>query len=99
MSLQDKIKNLIPLYDRILIKKINESEQTTSGGIFIPEQAKEKAQTGTIIATGKGKVLQNGSIQQMTVKVGDQVFFGKFSGVEVGEDYVILKEDEVLGIL
>lgn len=99
MSLQDRIKGITPLHDRILIKKNNSSEEITKGGIYIPEQAKERAQTGLVVAVGKGKPLPNGEVQLMSIKQNDEIFFGKFAGVEVGEDYIILREDEVLGIL
>ncbi len=90
-----------PLQDRILIRR-TEEEETTSGGIIIPDAAKEKPQQGVIIATGKGKVQDDGTLIPLDVKVGDQVLFGKYSGTEVtldGEEYAILREDDVLAVV
>lgn len=90
-----------PLQDRILIRRV-ESEEEFRGGIVIPDTAKEKPQEGEIVAVGDGKVLDNGQRQPMAVKVGDRVLFGKYSGTEVtldDEEYLIMREDEVLGIL
>ena len=90
-----------PLQDRILIRRV-ESEEEFRGGIVIPDTAKEKPQEGEIVAVGDGKVLDNGQRQPMSVKVGDRVLFGKYSGTEVtldDEEYLIMREDEVLGIL
>ena len=93
--------NIKPLHDRILIKQL-ESEQKTAAGIIIPDTAQEKTQLGEVIAAGDGKILQDGSKRPMNVKAGDTILFGKYSGTEVkfdGQDYLILKEDEVLGIV
>jgi chaperonin GroES len=90
-----------PLQDRILVQR-TESEDKTAGGIIIPDSAKEKPQEGTVIAVGKGKVRDDGNISPLDVQVGDNVLFGKYSGSDVrldGEDYVILREDDVLAIL
>lgn len=90
-----------PLQDRILIRRI-ESEEEFRGGIVIPDTAKEKPQEGEIVAVGAGKMLDNGQLQPMSVKVGDRVLFGKYSGTEVtldDQEYLIMREDEVLGIL
>ena len=90
-----------PLQDRILIRRV-ESDEEFRGGIVIPDTAKEKPQEGEIVAVGDGKVLDNGQRQPMAVKVGDRVLFGKYSGTEVtldDEEYLIMREDEVLGIL
>ena len=90
-----------PLQDRILIKRI-EKEEKTSGGIIIPDTAKEKPQEGEVVAIGNGKRLDNGSVQPLDVKVGDRILFGKYSGSEIkidGLEHLILREDEVLGIL
>ena len=92
--------NFQPLHDRVLVKR-TEREETTSGGIIIPESAKEKPQEGEVIAVGKGKKLENGSRQEMDVTAGDKILFGKYSGNEIkmdGVEYVILREDEILGI-
>lgn len=89
-----------PLQDRILIQRVEEEEKT-AGGIIIPDSAKEKPQEGRVIAVGKGKVLDNGQIAPLEVAEGDRVLFGKYAGTDVtldGEDYVILREDDVLAI-
>ena len=88
-----------PLYDRVLVKRL-ENEQTSAGGIIIPDTAQEKTQYGTIVSAGEGKVANDGSVRALKVKAGDKVVFGKFSGTEVafgGEEYLILKEEEILG--
>jgi chaperonin GroES len=90
-----------PLHDRVLIKRIEEQE-TVRGGIIIPDTAKEKPQEGEVMAVGTGKRLENGQITPMEVKSGDRVLFGKYSGTEIkldGEEMLILREDEILGIL
>ncbi|MBL8150272.1 MAG: co-chaperone GroES [Blastocatellia bacterium] len=92
---------LRPLHDRILVKRIEEKEQIR-GGIIIPDTAKEKPQEGEVIAVGQGKVLENGTRLEMAVKAGDKILFGKYSGTEVkidGTEYLIMREDEVLGIV
>ena len=88
------------LQDQIIVKRIEEGE-TTSGGIIIPDTAKEKAQEGKVIAVGKGKIHDDGKLQKLDVKKGDRVLFGKFAGTEVtleGEEHVMIREDDVLGI-
>jgi chaperonin GroES len=90
-----------PLQDRILIKRI-ENEAKTSGGIIIPDAAKEKPQEGKVVAVGNGKKLDDGSTVPMDVKKGDTILFGKYSGSEIkldGVEHLILREDEILGIL
>ncbi len=90
-----------PLQDRILIRRLD-SEEEMSGGIVIPDTAKEKPQEGEVVAVGDGKVLDNGQKQEMTVKVGDRILFDKYGGTEVkidDEELLIMREDEVLGIL
>ncbi len=90
-----------PLYDRVLIKRL-ENEQKTAGGIFIPDTAQEKTQYGMVVAVGQGKLNNDGTVRTMNVKEGDKILFGKFSGTEVsvkGEDYLILREEEVLAKL
>jgi len=90
-----------PLQDRILVKRIQE-EETTKGGIIIPDTAKEKPQQGKVEAVGKGKVLDNGSRVEPDVKVGDTILFGKYAGTEVkleGEEYLIMREDDILGVI
>ena len=90
-----------PLQDRIIIERIDE-EETSKGGILIPDTAKEKSQEGKVVAVGKGRVLEDGKIQKLDVKKGDQVLFSKFAGTEItleGEERLILREDDVLGIV
>jgi chaperonin GroES len=90
-----------PLQDRILIKRIDKEEKT-SGGIIIPDTAKEKPQEGEVVAAGNGKRLDDGKVAPMDVKTGDRVLFGKYSGSEIkidGEEHLILREEEILGIL
>ena len=90
-----------PLHDRVLIKRIEEQE-TVRGGIIIPDTAKEKPQEGEIIAAGTGKRLDNGQVTPLEVQEGDRVLFGKYSGTEIkldGQEYLILREDEILGIV
>ena len=93
--------NIRPLYDRIVVKRIEEQESTRSG-IIIPDSAKEKPQEGQVLAAGHGKRLENGQLVALDVKVGDRILFGKYSGSEVkldGTEYIIMREDDVLGIL
>ncbi len=90
---------LTPLGDRILIRRTEEDEQTTSGGIIIPDTAKEKPQEGEVIAVGHGRLLDNGQRQAIDVAVGDTILFGKYSGTEVtyeSEELLILREDDIL---
>ncbi len=89
-----------PLQDRILLRRIEEDE-TTAGGIIIPDTAKEKPQEGKVIAVGKGKVLEDGKVQKLDVKKGDRVLFSKYAGTEVnieGDEHLIIREDDVLGV-
>jgi chaperonin GroES len=93
--------NIRPLYDRIVIKRIEEQE-TVQGGIIIPDSAKEKPQEGEVVAVGQGKRLENGKVVALDVQKGDRILFGKYSGSEIkldGEEYLIMREDEVLGII
>jgi chaperonin GroES len=90
-----------PLHDRILAKRIAEEEKT-KGGIIIPDAAKEKPQEGIVVAVGDGKTLENGTKTPLQVKAGDKILFGKYSGTEIkvdGEEHLILREDDVLGIV
>ena len=90
-----------PLHDRILVKRIEEKE-TKKGGIIIPDTAKEKPQEGEVIAAGMGKILEDGTKVALEVKAGDRVLFGKYAGSEIrldDQDYLILREDDVLAIL
>ncbi len=90
-----------PLYDRIMVRRIEEKE-TVQGGIIIPDTAKEKPQEGEVVAVGQGKRLEDGKIVPLDVKVGDRILFGKYSGSDIkldGEEYMIMREDEVLGVI
>src|SRR5882672_7915288 len=96
-----KLMTVRPLHDRVLIKRIEEQE-TVKGGIIIPDTAKEKSQEGEVVAVGTGKTLENGSVTPLEVKKGDRILFGKYSGTEIkvdAQDYLILREDEIIGIL
>jgi chaperonin GroES len=89
-----------PLQDRILVKRVDE-EETTAGGIIIPDSAKEKPQEGLVSAVGPGKTLENGSIAEMGVKQGDRILFSKYAGTDVtvdGDEHIIIREDDVLAI-
>jgi chaperonin GroES len=93
--------NVRPLHDRLIVRRLEEKE-TVKGGIIIPDTAKEKPQEGEVIAAGNGKVLDNGTKIPMDVKAGDKVLFGKYSGTDIkidGQEYLILREDEVLAIV
>ena len=90
-----------PLQDRVLVKRL-ESEEKSKGGIIIPDTAKEKPQEGKVVAVGKGKVGDDGKVHQLDVKKGDKVLFSKYSGTEVnieGEEHLIIREDDVLGVI
>jgi chaperonin GroES len=93
--------NIRPLYDRIVVKRIEEQESTRNG-IIIPDSAKEKPQQGKVIAAGAGKTKDDGKRQPLDVKAGDTILFGKYSGQEIkldGEEYLIMREDEVLAVI
>ncbi len=94
--------NIQPLGDRVVIKAL-EAEAKTKGGIVIPDTAKEKPQEGKVVAVGKGKVLENGTVQRPEVKVGDKVLYGKYSGNEIttkeGEELLIMREEDILAII
>jgi chaperonin GroES len=90
-----------PLQDRVIVKRLEEEEKT-KGGIIIPDSAKEKPQEGKVIAVGKGKMTEDGKLIPLDVKVGDKILFGKYSGTEVkfeGEEHLIMREDDILGII
>lgn len=90
-----------PLQDRLVVRRLTEEEKTT-GGIIIPDTAKEKPQEGEVVAVGSGKVLDNGKVQVPDVKPGDKILFSKYSGTEVkidGEEYLVVREDDVLGVI
>jgi len=93
--------NIQPLHDRVIVKRIDEGEQVR-GGIIIPDSAKEKPQEGEVIAAGLGKYKEDGSRQALDVKPGDRVLFGKYGGSEIkvdGEDLLMMREDEILGVI
>jgi chaperonin GroES len=90
-----------PLHDRVIVKRIEE-EETTKGGIIIPDTAKEKPMEGKVIAVGNGKLLDNGKLQPLEVKKGDKVLFGKYAGTEIkidGEEHLIMREDDIIAIV
>lgn len=93
--------NVKPLADRVIVKPL-EAEEKTSGGIIIPDNAKEKPQKGEVIAVGAGKIADSGQLIEMTLKAGDKVLYGKYSGTEVavdGDDLLIMRESDVLAII
>lgn len=93
--------NFRPLYDRVLVKRVN-AETRTAGGLIIPDTAKEKPQEALVVAVGNGRVLENGSVRAMSLNVGDKVLFGKYTGDEIkleGEEHLILREEDILAVL
>lgn len=94
-------KKIRPLHDRVVIQR-KEEERQTAGGIYIPDNATEKPMMGVVLAVGNGKILDNGDVRALAVKVGDTVLFGKYAGSEVkfaGDDVVIMREDDIIGIV
>ena len=92
---------ITPLHDRVIVKRLEE-ETTTPGGIVLPGSAAEKPSQGKVLAVGSGKLLDNGTVRALEVKVGDKVLFGKYSGNEVkvdGEDLIVMREEDIMGIL
>ena len=90
-----------PLHDRVIVKRLEE-ERTSPGGIVIPDTAAEKPIQGKVVAVGKGKILENGTVRPLDVKVGDKILFGKYSGTEVkldGTEYLVVKEDDIFAVL
>jgi chaperonin GroES len=90
-----------PLQDRVIVKRVKEEEKT-KGGIIIPDTAKEKPVEGEVVAVGKGKILEDGKLRPLDIKAGDRVLFGKYGGTEVkieGEEHLILREDDILGVI
>ena len=90
-----------PLHDRVIVKRVEEEEKT-SGGIIIPDAAKEKPQQGKVLAVGKGKILENGKVSPLAVKKGNRILFGKYAGQEIkidGEEHLIMREDDILAII
>ena len=94
--------NIRPLYDRIVVKRIDDDTEKTAGGLFIPDSAKEKPQQGEVVAVGQGKRNEDGKLIPLDVKAGDRILFGKYSGSDIkidNNEYLIMREDEVLGVL
>jgi chaperonin GroES len=95
------MKNIRPLQDRVVIRRFNKEEKT-AGGLFIPDTAKEKPVEGEVIAVGNGKILDDGTLRKLEVKVGDRVLFGKYTGSDVvldGEERLVVREDDILAII
>jgi chaperonin GroES len=94
--------NIRPLHDRIVVKRIEASDEKTAGGLIIPDSAKEKPQEGEVVAVGNGKKGEDGKVIPLDVKAGDRILFGKYSGSDIkmdGNEYLIMREDEVLGVI
>jgi chaperonin GroES len=94
-------KKIRPLQDRLIVERL-EGEEKTASGLYIPDSAKEKPQQGKVIAIGKGRVLEDGSVRPLDLREGDRILFGKYSGTEIkidGTEYLIMREDDVLGVL
>ena len=95
------MSNIRPLHDRVIVERVKEEEKT-KGGIIIPDTAKEKPIEGKVLAVGNGKVMEDGKVRKLDVKVGDKILFGKYSGTEVkidGDDRLILREEDILGVI
>ena len=92
------VEKIRPLYDRLFVQRI-ESDEKTKGGLYIPEGAKEKGQTGKVLATGDGRLDTQGKVTPLAVKIGDIIYFGKYAGTDVDDKHLILKEDDILGIV
>ena len=93
--------NIRPLHDRVIIKRLEE-ERLSAGGIVIPDSATEKPIRGKVVAVGKGKILENGNIRALDIKVGDNILFGKYSGTEVkvdGEELLVMKEEDIMAVI
>ena len=91
-----------PLHDRLIVKRLEEGEQKSAGGIIIPDTAKEKPQEGKVLAVGKGKTNDDGKTIPLDVKAGDRILFGKYAGSEIkvdGEEHLIMREEDILGVL
>lgn len=98
MAKKGKIR---PLQDRLIVERL-EGEEKTASGLYIPDSAKEKPQQGRVVAVGKGRIKEDGSLQPLDLKEGDKILFGKYSGTEIkidGSEYLIMREDDVLGVL
>jgi chaperonin GroES len=94
--------NIRPLHDRVVVKRLDASEDKTAGGLIIPDSAKEKPQEGEVVAVGNGKRGDDGKVHPLELKAGDRILFGKYSGSDIkmdGVEYLIMREDEVLGVI
>ena len=97
----DKKNKIRPLQDRLIVERL-EGEEKTASGLYIPDSAKEKPQQGRVVAVGKGKVREDGTVQPLDVRSGDKILFGKYSGTEIkidGQEFLIMREDDVLGVV
>lgn len=95
-------EKLRPLHDRVIVERMEEQNERSPGGIFIPETAKEKPQKAKVIAVGNGKILENGDVRKLDIKIGDIVLFGKYAGSEVklnGKDVLVMREDDIMAVL
>lgn len=92
-------KKFKPLFDRVLVERLDSADEKTAGGIIIPDAAKEKAQIGKVLAVGPGRITNDGKVIPCSVKVGDKVFFGKYAGTEAEQNLLVIREDEILGII
>ncbi len=93
--------NIRPLHDRVIVRRMEE-ERTSPGGIVLPDSATEKPVQGEVLAVGKGKILENGDVRPMDLKVGDKVLFGKYSGTEVkveGQEVLVMREEDIMGVI
>jgi chaperonin GroES len=100
-TFEEKIMKIRPLQDRIIVKRVEEEEKT-KGGIIIPDSAKEKPLEGKVIAVGNGKILEDGKVRPLDIKVNDRILFGKYAGTEIkidGEEHLMLREEDVLGVI
>lgn len=95
-------EKLRPLHDRVIVERMEEQDERSAGGIFIPDTAKEKPQKAKVIAVGNGKILDNGDLRKLDIKIGDIVLFGKYAGSEVklnGKDVLVMREDDIMAVL
>jgi chaperonin GroES len=101
MASSGKNNKIRPLGDRVIVERLD-GEETTASGIIIPDSAKEKPQQGRVIAVGKGKILEDGTVRPLDLRSGEKILFGKYAGTEIkldGQEYLIIREDDVLGVI
>ena len=91
--------NFRPLFDKVLVERLEAEDEKTSGGIIIPDAAKEKAQIGRVLAVGPGRITNEGKLVPCSVKKGDRVFFGKYAGTEAEKNLLVIREEEILGVI